>query len=160
MVALAGCIQAAAASETITGRVVGVADGDTLTVLDGSKQQHKIRVEGVDAPEARQPFGDRSRQSLRDLALGRDAIAFCTKLDRYERQVCRVTVDGVDVGLAQIRRGMAWHFKRYENEQRPEDRRAYADAEVEARSERRGLWRDPAPVAPWDWRAAQRGGGN
>lgn len=160
IVALAGCIQAAAASETITGRIVAVADGDTLTILDVGKQQHRIRLDGIDAPEARQAFGDRSRQSLRELSHGRDAVAFCSKVDRYKRQVCRVTVDGLDVGLEQIRRGLAWHFVRYANEQRPEDRRAYADAEVGAREAKRGLWRDPAPIAPWDWRAAQRGGSN
>ena len=153
-------IQTAAASEVLTGRVVAIADGDTLTVLDDRKQQHRIRLDGIDAPEARQPFGDRSRQSLRDLAHGRDAEADCPKVDKYKRLVCRVTVGEVDVGLEQIKRGMAWHFKRYEAEQRPEDLRAYGDAEVEARAERRGLWRDPAPVAPWDWRAAKRGGGN
>lgn len=144
----------------LRGQIVAVADGDTATLLDADRQQHRIRLDGIDAPEKAQPFGDRSRQSLRDLAHGRDAVAYCSKVDRYERQVCRVTVDGLDVGLEQVRRGMAWHFKRYESEQRPEDGRAYAAAEIEAREQRRGLWRDPAPAAPWDWRAAKRGGAN
>ena len=144
----------AASGQTILiGLVVGVTDGDTITLLDDDKRQHKIRLDGIDAPEKGQAFGDRSKQSLSELAYGRDARADCQKTDKYRREVCKVYVDGEDVGLDQIQRGMAWHFKRYESEQRPEDRRAYADAEVEARKAKRGLWRDPQPVPPWDFRA-------
>ncbi|MDZ7654029.1 MAG: thermonuclease family protein [Burkholderiaceae bacterium] len=78
----------------------------------------------------------------------------------HGREVCKVYVDGLDVGLEQILRGMAWHFKRYEAEQPPQDRRAYGDAEVEARSARRGLWRDAQPVPPWEWRTTQRNAGD
>lgn len=161
--ALANCVAPAAATaeaREIVGRVVSVADGDTITLLDGDKQQHKIRLDGIDAPEKSQAFGDRSKQSLSDLAHGRDARADCHKTDPYGREVCKVLVDGVDVNLEQVRRGMAWHFKRYEREQRPEDRRAYADAEVEARSARRGLWRDAQPMPPWEWRALHRNAGH
>ena len=131
---------------------MSVADGDTVTLLDGEERQHKVRLDGIDAPEKGQAFGDRSKQSLSELAYGRDARADCQKTDKYGREVCKVYVDGEDVGLEQIKRGMAWHFKRYEREQRPEDRRAYADAEVEARKAKRGLWRDSQPVPPWDFR--------
>lgn len=86
-------------------------------------------------------------------AHGREAEAHCAKVDKYRRAICRVIVDGADVGLEQIRRGLAWHFAKYAHEQRPEDRRAYADAEREARADRGGLWRDRQPVAPWEWRA-------
>lgn len=70
--------------------------------------------------------------------------------------MCKVLVDGRDVGLAQIQRGLAWHFKRYEREQSAADRAAYARAEEEARAARRGLWRDASPVAPWDFRASKQ----
>lgn len=152
----AACVAAASApaeAREVVGRIVSVADGDTVTLLDGEKRQQKVRLDGIDAPEKGQAFGDRSKQSLSELAYGRDARADCQKTDKYRREVCKVYVDGGDVGLDQIKRGMAWHFKRYESEQRPEDRRAYADAEVEARKAKRGLWRDPQPVPPWDFRA-------
>jgi endonuclease YncB( thermonuclease family) len=136
--------------------VVGVADGDTLTLLDEQRQQHRIRLDGIDAPERSQPFGQRARQSLASLAHGREALAECPKTDKYGRSVCRVTVDGVDVGLEQVRRGLAWHYVRYAREQSPEARVAYARAEQQARGDRSGLWsyRDPTP--PWDYRRAAR----
>lgn len=138
------------------GRVVGVADGDTLTLLDGARRQHRIRLDGIDAPERTQPFGQRARQSLAALAHGRDAQAECPKADRYGRAVCRVVVDGVDLGLEQVRRGLAWHYVRYAHEQRPEVRAEYARAERHARSDGSGLWSTPAPTPPWDYRRAAR----
>jgi len=134
------------------GTIVGIADGDTLTLLDGSKATHRIRLDGIDAPERTQPYGQRARQSLADLAQGRDARADCPKIDRYGRAVCRVTVDGVDVGLEQVRRGLAWHYVKYAREQPASTRRVYAQAEERARAQRVGLWAVAAPVAPWDYR--------
>ncbi len=138
------------------GTVVGIADGDTLTLLDRSKSQHRIRLDGIDAPERSQPYGQRARQSLAGLAQGRNALADCAKTDRYGRAVCRVTVDGVDVGLEQVRRGFAWHYLRYANEQAEADRTAYARAERRAREERAGLWSYSAPTPPWEYRRQQR----
>ena len=140
------------------GTVVGVADGDTLTLLDASKTQHRIRLDGIDAPERTQPHGQRARQSLAELAHGRVAHADCPKIDRYGRAVCRVIVDGIDVGLEQIRRGYAWHYVKYAHEQRAADREKYARAESDARSASAGLWSVSDPVPPWDYRRAPRGG--
>ncbi len=154
--ALLAVIAASAPATELVGRVVAVADGDTITILDGDRKQHRVRLDGIDAPERAQPFGDRSRQNLRELAHGRDAVAHCPKVDKYGRLVCRVTVDGADVGLELIRRGLAWHFVRYAHEQTEADRRAYAAVEVEAREFQRGLWRDAAPISPWDWRDSHR----
>ena len=148
---------AAAQAVEFSGRVVAIADGDTLTILDASNTQHRIRVDGIDAPEKAQPFGDRSRRSLGELAHEREAVARCPKIDRFGRHVCKVEVDGLDVGLEQIRRGLAWHFKRYEHEQSDEDRKRYADSENDARDAKRGLWSDIRPVPPWTWREMQRG---
>lgn len=134
------------------GTVVGIADGDTLTLLDDVKGQHRIRLDGIDAPERTQDHGQRARQSLAGMAHGRRAVAHCPKIDRYGRAVCRVTVDGVDVGLEQIRRGLAWHYVRYANEQSPADRMRYAGAEEQARNARQGLWSMAAAVPPWDYR--------
>jgi len=146
----------AADRNLVDGRVVSVTDGDTITLLDDSKQQHKIRLDGIDAPEVGQPFGNRSKQSLADLAFDLRAEAICPKIGRYGRKVCKVSIAGADVGLAQIQRGMAWHFKRYEREQSEQDRAAYAAAEIEAREAGRGLWRDRMPVPPWEWREGRR----
>jgi endonuclease YncB( thermonuclease family) len=140
------------------GAVVGVVDGDTLTLLDASKTQHRIRLDGIDAPERTQPHGQRARQSLAELAHGRVAHADCPKIDRYGRAVCRVIVDGVDVGLEQIRRGHAWHYVKYAYEQRAADRERYARAESDARAANIGLWSFSDPIPPWNYRRAPRGG--
>jgi endonuclease YncB( thermonuclease family) len=141
-----------ALAETLAGEVVGLADGDTLTVLDQSKAQHRIRLAGIDAPEKRQPFGDRSRQHLASLTFRKQVVVDWHKADRYGRIVGKVTVGEVDVGLEQVRAGMAWHYKAYEREQSPEDRATYAAAEEHARAGHLGLWRETGPLPPWDFR--------
>lgn len=143
-------------AETLTGRVVGIADGDTLTLLDASKTQHKIRLAGIDSPEKGQAFGQVCKKSLSDLAYDRVAAVESSKLDRYGRVIGKVLVGGQDVNLEQVRRGCGWHYKKYQNEQSLEDRLSYNRAEEEARNNRVGLWADSAPVAPWDWRAERR----
>ena len=147
-------LQAAVAAELV-GRVVAITDGDTLTILDAGRRQHKVRIAGIDAPEKRQPWGERSRQHMANLAFGKSPLADCYKKS-YERQVCRVYVAGADVGLAQVAAGLAWWYRKYANEQTAEDRGRYEAAEQEARSRRLGLWADPQPVPPWEWRAARR----
>jgi len=139
-------------AETITGRVVGVADGDTITVLDADKVQHKIRLAGIDAPEKKQAFGQRSKQSLSDLAFGKDVIVETTKRDKYRREIGKVLVNGRDVNLVQVERGMAWFYRQYQREQSPNDRRLYEAAEDAAKANKRGLWRDADPVPPWEFR--------
>ncbi len=91
-------------AETITGLVVGVADGDTITVLDADKVQHKIRLSGIDAPEKKQPFGNRSKESLSDLAFDKTVNVETSKRDRYGRQIGKVLVNGRDVNLVQVER--------------------------------------------------------
>lgn len=140
----------------ITGRVVGIADGDTLTLLDATLRQHKIRLEGIDAPEKAQPFGSRAKLALSALAYGREASAACQRPDRYGRQVCKVLVGGRDVNAAMIAAGMAWHYTAYAKTQRAEDASAYARAQDRAQRQRVGLWADAAPVAPWEWRRANK----
>ena len=137
---------------TIEGRVVGVADGDTITVLNASDTQHKIRLAGIDAPEKHQPFGQRSKESLSDLVFGRAVMVETYKRDKYGRNVGKVLVDGNDANLEQVKRGLAWHYKQYEKEQPANDRVEYAVAEGAARASRLGLWADAEPVAPWEFR--------
>jgi endonuclease YncB( thermonuclease family) len=137
---------------TIAGQVVGVADGDTITVLDADKVQHKIRLAGIDAPEKKQAFGNRSKESLSDLAFDKTVIVETNKRDRYGRQIGKVLVNGQDVNLVQVERGMAWFYRKYQREQSPNDQRLYEAAEDAAKAGRRGLWLDVVPVAPWEFR--------
>ena len=136
----------------ITGNVVGVADGDTITVLDADKVQHKIRLTGIDAPEKKQPFGNRSKQNLSDMVFNKTVIVETDKRDRYGRELGKVLASGKDVNLEQVRAGLAWHYNAYERTQSATDRQAYADAENEAKAAKRGLWADADPVPPWEWR--------
>lgn len=155
VIAFIACALPAVAAE-LEGTIVGVADGDTVTLLDAGKKQHRIRLDGIDAPERTQPYGQRARQSLAELAHGRAAHVDCPKTDRYGRAVCRVLIDGVDVGLEQIRRGLAWHYVKYAHEQRGIDRVTYAQAESDARSKNSGLWSFGDPTPPWDYRRRQK----
>jgi len=135
-----------------TGRVVAIADGDTVTVLYSDNHQENIRLAGIDAPEKRQPFGQRSKQNLSTMAFNREVHLDGDKKDRYGRRIAKLIVSGKDVGLEQIRSGMAWHYKKYAREQSPTDRDAYAQAEQSASDRRVGLWADANPTPPWEWR--------
>jgi endonuclease YncB( thermonuclease family) len=141
-----------AAADTLRGRVVAIADGDTVTVLDESNTQYKIRLTGIDAPEKKQPFGSKSKEHLSSLIFNKQVTVEFSKKDRYGRTIGKITVDGVDANLEQVKAGMAWHYKQYQKEQSVGDRSAYAKAEEVARVENHGLWVDPEPIPPWEWR--------
>lgn len=136
--------------EVITGKVVSLADGDTLTVLDGANVQHKIRLWGIDAPERGQAFGTRSRENLAALCFGKPVRVEVVDVDRYRREVGRVYCGPVLANLAQVQAGMAWDYRQFDRG------REFAAAEAEARAARRGLWVDPAPVPPWEFRRSKR----
>lgn len=131
--------------------VVKVSDGDSITVL-ADNQQYKVRLGAVDAPEHGQAFGKKSRESLAELVAGQVVTVHYTKRDQYGRIVGKVLLNGVDAGLEQIKRGMAWHYRRYKQEQNVEDRSAYAQAESMAKRDQLGLWADSQPIAPWVFR--------
>lgn len=130
----------------LPGRVVSIHDGDTLTVLIEHRQV-RVRLTEIDAPELRQPFGARSKQSLSELCFGKAAELAVRSHDRYGRTLAQVTCAGRNANAEQVRRGYAWIYTRYTHPDSP----LYA-LQDEARSARRGLWGDPAPVPPWDWR--------
>lgn len=130
----------------LAGNVVGVSDGDTLTVLDASRQQTRVRVEGIDCPELHQAFGRRAKEFTSGLVYGKHVEVRGTKRDQYGRLIGRVFVNGTDLSLELVRAGLAWHFVRYSSD------RTLADAETQARAGRRGLWVDANPTPPWDWR--------
>jgi endonuclease YncB( thermonuclease family) len=143
-------------ADILEGRVVGVADGDTIALLDGNRQQHRTRLAGIDAPETAQPYAQRSKQHLAELAFGKDAKADCYKVDPYDRDVCTVYVNEKDIGLAQLDAGLAWWFREYAHEQPPKDRIDYQAAEDRAAADRVGLWQDKKPVPPCKWRHKHR----
>ena len=141
---------AAAADAVHTGRVVTVHDGDTLTVVDAANVQHKVRLQGIDAPEIGQPFGTRSRDALGKLTMRKTVTLHGRGQDRYGRTLATVEVDGRDVNRQQVADGLAWHYVRYSTSAE------LAAAERAARRDGRGLWADKAPVPPWEWRAKER----
>jgi endonuclease YncB( thermonuclease family) len=115
-----------AASQTTEGKIIKVGDGETVTVLDSNKEQHRVRLAGIDAPEKGQPFDNASRKRLSELMGGKDVCVEFEKKDRYGRIVGKVGVTPpecpkcgktLDAGLAQITSGMAWWFWRYAHEQ-------------------------------------------
>jgi endonuclease YncB( thermonuclease family) len=143
-------------AEVLTGRVVGVADGDTITLLDANNTQHKIRLGGIDAPEKNQAFGNVSKKSLSDLVYNQQVDVDWHKEDRYGRKVGKVLVNNKDANLEQIKRGMAWYYKKYKGELVQEDRISYVQAQQNAETNKLGLWVDESPIAPWDFRKQKR----
>ena len=139
-------------AKTIEGLVVGVADGDTITVLDQQKNTYKIRLQGIDAPEKKQAFGEKSKQSLHDLVHGKQVRIEYDKEDKYGRIVGKITLDDLDICLQQLVLGMAWHYKKYQNEQSVADRVVYNDAELKSKSLKLGLWADETLMPPWEFR--------
>jgi endonuclease YncB( thermonuclease family) len=155
-----------ALADTLQGKVMKVADGDTITIIDHSGKKHRIRLAGIDAPEKDQPYGDVSTQGLVELVSGKTVTIEYEKRDRYKRIVGKILVDPtgevfcmaldcvkkIDAGLEQIKARLAWYYKYYQMEQSEEDRRLYSEAELEARMKQIGLWKDEEPIAPWRWR--------
>ena len=145
------CITANA--DTLKGKVVKVSDGDTITVLDSSKTQHRIRLTGIDAPESKQAFGEKSRQSLASLVAGQTVAVQWESKDRYGRILGKVVTQGnQDANLAQVQRGMAWHYEKFANTRPKKESKAYAVAQEEAKAKSLGLWTDKNPIPPWEWR--------
>lgn len=156
LVFLCALVMSPAWADILIGKVVGVADGDTVTVLDDSRTQHKIRLSGIDTPERNQPSGRRAKEKLAGLVFGKTVVVEIDKVDRYGRNIGKVVIDGRDANLAMITAGLAWHYKKYQTEQSASDRRLYSRAEDDARAGQLGLWREPEPIAPWDWRKGGR----
>lgn len=143
-------------AETLSGHVVGVTDGDTVTLLDAAKHQYKIRLSGIDAPEKAQPYGQASKKALSDLIYDKDVIVEYSKYDRYGRVIGKILLHSADVNLEQIKKGLAWHYKKYQNEQSASDQKLYADEEIKAQAAQVGLWQEPNAIPPWDWRHSKR----
>lgn len=135
-------------------KVVKVTDGDTVHVLDQAKKRHRVRLGGIDAPEKKQAFGNKSKQNLVAMVAGQFIEVEFEKQDKYGRIIGKLLKDGQDVNLKQVKQGFAWHYKHYQKEQSKLDQALYDAAEVEARKKRIGLWSVPA-VPPWEYRRAK-----
>lgn len=138
-------------ASTITGKVVAVADGDTITVLDDTKTQHKIRLWGIDTPESKQDYGQRAKQALSDMVYSKPVTVDVQDTDRYKREVGKVYQGDTYVNLEMIKLGMAWWYQQY-----AKSAMDLKDAEATARTEKVGLWSRPDAVAPWDFRRGKR----
>ncbi|HBJ36534.1 MAG TPA: nuclease [Planctomycetaceae bacterium] len=135
--------------DELLGKVISVADGDTVTVLV-NKEQLRVRLEGIDAPESNQSFGARAKQALSGLVFGKTVTVKKIGTDRFGRTLGVIMVGDIDANAKMIEDGWAWHYKQYNKEYR------LAQLEDAARKAKRGLWADPSPLAPWEFRARQR----
>ena len=161
LIVLSALLATTSYADTLNGRVVGVADGDTITLLDADGEQHKIRLQGIDAPEKAQPYGQRSKENLSRLVFNKNVRVEWEKRDKYIRIVGKVMVQPtdcstcsmtLDAGHAQITVGLAWWYRKYAKEQPPQDRGQYEFSEQEAKAKRVGLWLEADPTPPWEWR--------
>ncbi len=135
------------AADELVGRVVRVADGDTITIQTAAGKQEKIRLFGIDAPERGQAFGRKSQQTLAALVAGKEVVIEIEDEDRYGRLVGMVYRGDTNVNARMVEAGMAWVYRRYMDDPQ------WLDLEERARDEGRGLWRDPDPVWPGEWRS-------
>jgi endonuclease YncB( thermonuclease family) len=142
--------------DPVYGRCVGVIDGDTIRVLTTGQELLKVRVAFIDCPEARQPFGTRAKQAMSRLVFGKDVELRPHTIDRYGRLVAMVYVDGIDAGFELLTAGLAWPFDRYLAQAPAEVQASYSAAVGRARDQRVGLWVDPEPIAPWQWRKGEQ----
>lgn len=129
--------------------MVGVVDGDLMTCLDDTGGQHKVRLAEIDAPEMGQDYGKQAREKLADAVFGKTVQVVDQGKDRAGRWVARVYVDGVDVNRELVAQGAAWHYAAASSDP------SLGDLEARARSSRIGLWAEPDPVPPWQWRQQQ-----
>lgn len=144
--ALAATIHA----DEIRGKVVNIADGDTITVLGDDKVQHKIRLQGIDAPENKQAFGTKSKQTLSDKLGEKEVVVQWKEKDRYGRILGEVMLGNRHINLEMVQDGMAWHYKQYSKS------KELAEAEDNAQKAKKGLWADNEPLPPWEFRKKER----
>lgn len=130
----------------VTGKVTRIADGDTFTMIFENGFEVRVRLLGIDSPERRQAFSNKAKQTLSDLIYNKEVKVYYESKDRYGRVLGDIYINDLNVNHEMVRRGMAWHFIRYSDDEK------LAALEKEARKNKIGLWADPNPVAPWDFR--------
>ena len=138
-------------SAEIIGKVVDVSDGDTITVLDNlDKGKFRIRLNKIDAPEKKQAFGNKAKQYLSSLIFGKQVSVKFKEIDRYGRVLGVIYCDGAEINLVMVQNGYAWHYSYYDKNP------AYIQAEKQARADKKGLWADPNPINPYQFRKSQK----
>jgi len=130
----------------LVGKVVAVADGDTITLLTKENKQYKIRLNDIDAPEKKQAFGNKSKENLSNYVFGKNVRVEYKKSDRYKRILGTIYLNDLDINLQQVKDGFAWHYKQYSK------KKHYAEAEDLAQKDKKGLWAEKNPQAPWEFR--------
>ena len=148
--ALLLAITTALIADELRGKVVSIADGDTITVLDENKKQNKVRLNGIDAPEKKQAFGAKGKARLGELVAGKDVVVEWKEKDKYGGIVGQVYQGSLDVNLQMVKEGLAWHYKKYSKAT------DLGKAEAEAKAGKKGLWADPNPVPPWEFRKTEK----
>jgi micrococcal nuclease len=140
----------------VTGNVIKNHDGDTIKLKSADRGVIIVRFSGADTPETGQAYWRAARGYLRNLVAGKPVTVLCYKQDRYGREVCHVSVDGNDAGLALVRQGYAWYASMFSHELSALQQKAYYEAEELARRQRRGLWQDSNPMPPWECRKLRK----
>lgn len=132
------------------GKVVSITDGDTFVILNDQKEQIKIRLHGIDAPEKKQDFGTVAKNYLSSLIYNKEITIDYKNLDRYGRTIGIVFIEQLNVNEKMLEEGMAWHFKKYDKNS------DWAALEDKAKEAKKGLWLQPNAIAPWEWRSRKR----
>jgi micrococcal nuclease len=149
---LAPAVAGAQANRTITGKVVAVRDGDLINIVDAARVSHRIRLAGIDAPALAQPFGTKAREVLFAKVFRKQVEIDVVMIDRDHREVGYVSLVGRSINEYMVREGFAWR------DVRSDKRGDFTAAEQDAREHKRGLWADPHPVPPWEFKKAKREG--
>jgi len=139
------------AAEVISGKVVAVHDGDTLT-LKTQFEEKKIRLASIDAPELNQTYGSEAKDALKGLVLGKQVQVDFSKKDKYSRLVGKVILNSDDINLKQVQLGAAWVYREYLKEMPVKERTLYLEAEAQSKAAAAGLWKEADVVEPWIWR--------
>ena len=139
--------------KVITGKVIRVADGDTITILDVTNTQNKIRLYGIDAPEKAQDFGNKSREKLASLVAGKNIAVTVMDIDRYGRNVGRINIEGKEVAEEMLKAGMVWLYTAY---CKIPECKHWKELETQAKTAKIGLWSNPTAKEPWLWRKEHR----
>ena len=132
--------------ETAEGKVTRILDGDSILVTDAKSEEYEVQLEGIDAPELKQDFGKESTEGLSKLLKDKSVRLTWKSRDNFERPLAQVYVGDKHINLEILKLGLAWHFKKYNQDE------VLAKAETEAKDAKKGLWAKESPMAPWDYR--------
>jgi endonuclease YncB( thermonuclease family) len=144
--------------EIIVAKVIGISDGDTITLLNDDNAQIKIRLAGIDCPEKNQAFGNRAKRLLSEKVFGNVVRVEIRGIDRYGRTLGIVRLGEEDINEYLIHEGVAWHYKHYAKDQPAEEAKRYDIAQEAAKNAKKGLWIQDNPTPPWEYREQRRKG--